>query len=69
MDSSPRISTVERILLFLENAIVLTVMGLVGGLAGLFIDGRWFLVLCIPIALGLHRSKALSGFGVRKQIG
>jgi hypothetical protein len=51
----------ERLFLFLENGITLTVMGLVGGFAGVFIDGRYFLLLAIPLALGLHRSKALAG--------
>jgi hypothetical protein len=58
----------ERIFIFLENSIVLTVMSIVGGLAGLFIEGKLFLVLCIPISLGLHRSPALKGIGLRDKI-
>jgi hypothetical protein len=54
-------TSIERIFTFLENGIVLTVMGTVGGLAGVFIDGKYLLFLCIPIALGLHRSRALAG--------
>lgn len=53
------ISVFERVFLFLENGIVLTVMGATSGFAGVFIDGRYFLLLCIPLALGLHRSGAL----------
>jgi hypothetical protein len=53
----------ERTFLFLENGIVLTVVGLVGGFAGVFVDGHWFVILCVPLLAGLHRSSALNGLG------
>src|SRR5580658_3386089 len=59
--SSANTSALERLFLFLENGITLAVMGIIGGFAGVFIDGKYFLVLCIPLALGLHRSGALKG--------
>src|SRR5258708_4400597 len=62
------LSAAERIFLFLENGVTLAVMGIVGGLAGFFIDGRWFVLLCIPISLGLHRSKALNGISVKNRV-
>jgi hypothetical protein len=57
----------ERPFLFLENGITLTVMGLVGGFAGVFIDGRYFLLLANPLGLGLHRSEALAGMRAIEQ--
>jgi hypothetical protein len=61
-------SSWEGLFLFLENAITLTVIGLVGGFAGVFIDGRYFLLLAIPLALGLHRSKAVAGMRTIEQV-
>jgi hypothetical protein len=51
----------ERASVFFENGIILTIMSILGGLAGTFVNGRYFLFLCVPIALGLHRSSALNG--------
>jgi hypothetical protein len=59
----PDPTLLERVFLFLENGTVLTVMGIAGGLAGFFIDGKWFLVLIAWVLLGLHRSPALKGYG------
>jgi hypothetical protein len=61
-------SSRERLFLFFENGITLTVIGLIGGFAGVFIDGRYFLLLTIPLALGLHRSHALAGMRAIEQI-
>lgn len=57
----------ERIFAFCENGIVLTVMGIVGSLAGVFVAGRFFLLLSIPLLLGLHRSAALKGLSKGKK--
>lgn len=62
-------SAAERSLLFLEHAWVLLVLGAVIGLVGVFIDGRYFLFLCVPIALGLHRSQALKDLGRARSLG
>jgi len=58
----------ERIFAYLENGIVLTVMGIIGGLTGVFVDGRYFLLLSIPLALGLHRSPTLKGLSAKRQL-
>jgi hypothetical protein len=52
---------IERVFLFLENGWTLTAMGIAGSLLGLFLDGRYFVALCILLLLGMHRSGALKG--------
>ena len=42
-------------------------MGLVGSFAGVFVDGRWFVTLVLPMLLGVHRSGALKGLTRRRQ--
>jgi hypothetical protein len=66
---NPPLSPTERLVLVFENAWILTVMSLIIGFTGVFIDGRWFVLLCIPIAFGLHRSKGLQGLRWWVQIG
>jgi hypothetical protein len=64
----PQPTAWERVFSFFENGIVLAVMGIIGSLAGVFIDGRYFLLLCVPLALGLHRSAALKGLAWPKKL-
>ncbi len=63
------VSAMERFFIIAENVWVLTAVSLLIGFAGVFIDGRWFLLLCIPIAFGVHRSKGLQGLRPRSQFG
>jgi hypothetical protein len=67
-DSSPAASSWERLFLFLENGITLAVMGVIGSLAGVFIDGRYFLFLAVPLGFALHRSRALAGMRAIEQL-
>jgi|GEM_PF-5530462 len=55
------ISATERILRFIDNGIIQTLAGLVGGLVGTFLDGRYFAALSIAVSFALYRSKALNG--------
>ncbi len=62
-------SAVERFFIISENVWILTAISVIAGLAGLFVDGRWFVLFCIPTAFGVHRSKGLRGLGPRPQCG
>lgn len=63
-----RASVFERAFSFLEHPLVLAVIGLGGSIAGVFIDGKWVLLLCVPLALGLHRSGAVKDLETRVQV-
>lgn len=67
-DPQPSATAAERIFAFCENGIVLAVMGVIGGLCGVFVAGKYFMLLTIPLILGLHRSPALVGLGKGKKI-
>jgi hypothetical protein len=64
----PNIGGWERFFRILENGIVLAVMGIAGSLAGAFVDGRYFLLLIIPVVLGTHRSGALKDLSPVKSV-
>jgi hypothetical protein len=56
-----KIALSQRIFRYFENGLMQVVLGIVGGLAGSFVDGRWF-VLLMPLAVAaLHRGKVLEG--------
>jgi hypothetical protein len=61
VQASERISISERVLRFLDSGSTQTLAGIVGGIAGTFLDGRYYCVLCVLTSLGLKRSKALDG--------
>ncbi len=58
----------ERIHRFLEHGSLQTLIGIVGGLVGTFLDGRYFALLGIWVSYSLHRSGALHGFTVRPKV-
>jgi len=58
----PKIQTVSnRLSTFFEHGSLQTVIGIVGGLAGTFLDGRYFAVLGLYLSFALHRSRTLLG--------
>jgi hypothetical protein len=58
----------QRAFIYFEYPSIHTVIGIVGGFVGTFLDARFFSVLCILLTLGLHRSKALTGIAPKKQL-
>lgn len=58
---APRITVAERLHRLFEHSTLLNLLGVVGGLVGTFLDGRYFAVLCFWFVYGIHRSKSLQG--------
>lgn len=58
----------ERLLRILDNNIILTVVSILGGFLGFFVDGKLFLLFCFPIVLGIHRSNAISDLTFKKKV-
>jgi hypothetical protein len=56
-----QVSRTERVLRFIDHGSTQTLVGLIGGLAGTFLDGRYYAVLGLMVSFGLHKSKALEG--------
>lgn len=67
-ESKQNPSAIERSFMVAENAWTLTVMSVIAGFVGLFVDGRWFCLFCIPFAFGIHRSNGLKGLTRIKQV-
>ncbi len=57
----PKITITDRVFRFAESGMTQTLLGIIGGLAGTFLDGRWFMILTPMIPAALHRSKATEG--------
>ena len=58
---SASLSLSDRFFRVLESGMTQTLLGIVGGLAGTFLDGRYFVILSPMIPAAIHRSKALEG--------
>ena len=56
-----QVSPRERVLRLVDNSSTQTLVGIVGGLVGTFLDGRYFAVLSLMVSFALYRSKALDG--------
>lgn len=65
-DSDPS-SPWERIFTILENNWILAVTTLIAGFLGVIVDGRWFFLFSLPVALGIHRSKGIRDLSPGKQ--
>lgn len=58
-------SITDRVLRFADHVSVQTLAGIVGGLVGTFLDGRYFAALGLIVSYGLYRSRALAGLRER----
>lgn len=58
---SQRVSTPERILRFVDSSWIQTISGLIGGLVGTFLDGRYFALISPLVSVALYKSKTLEG--------
>jgi hypothetical protein len=58
----------ERIFRVIENAIIQTLFGILGGLVGGFVYGPFLAFLSIFVFAGVHRSKALEGLTRRSAV-
>jgi hypothetical protein len=59
--TAPKITLSDRVLRVVENNVILTLLGIAGGLVGAFLNGRYFVVLAPILPLVMHRTKALEG--------
>ena len=58
----------ERTFRYFESSLVQVVLGTIGGLSGVFLDGRWYVLLTPLAVVALHRGKVLEGFHRQIQI-
>lgn len=59
--SAPKIAPLRRFFRVLESGLVLTLIGIIAGLAGTFIDGRFLLLFTLFVPVEIHRTNAWEG--------
>jgi hypothetical protein len=69
MEENPeRIRVSDRIFRYFENSLMQVVLGIFGGLSGLFLDGRWYVFLTPLAVAALRRGRVLEGLHRQIQI-
>src|SRR5450756_1857396 len=63
-----RLSITARLHRFLDHGALQTLLGIIGGLVGTLLDGRYLSFLCLWIAWAINRSTALEGIRVSRRI-
>jgi hypothetical protein len=64
----PPIHFKDRVFRFMESSLTQTLLGIVGGTVGTFLDGRYFIVLTPLVPAAFHRNKVLEGLGKGKSV-
>jgi hypothetical protein len=62
------VSVAERGFRFWESGMIQTLLSILGGLAGTFLDGRYFMFLTPLVPAAIHRNKVLEGVEQRKSV-